>query len=204
MCAVMGFELKNVTRDDISAIRTLFFESQIRGRHATGVSFLKEGKIHTIKEAVEASEFIKHHPPIDWVDENGNITAIAHCRYSTSDLRFNQPIADEKLSVVHNGVISQELPENWYRLYGIKCETANDTELLFHRPSLNEWANSSISALLLTVNGIEYMRNGKRPLWCADIEHGRIFASTSDIISRSQFKTKSKNRVSFAGIDLQP
>jgi glutamine phosphoribosylpyrophosphate amidotransferase len=204
MCGVIGIEILDVRSLDISHIRSLLLESRIRGKHATGVSFLREGKVHTIKEPVDSASFLQKHPVMDWLDENGNITAIAHCRYSTSDLRFNQPISNERLALVHNGVISQELPENWKGLYDIDCETANDSELLFHRPSLEAWETASISALLLSSSGIEYMRNGKRPLWSAEVERGRIFASTEDIIDRSSFRVLSKSRINYSGDDLQP
>ena len=204
MCAVIGIEISGVTAQDISSIRHLFIESRIRGKHATGVSYLKEGKVHTIKEPVDAVEFMENNNPADWVDENGDIKAVAHCRYSTSDLRFNQPIADEGLSLVHNGVISQELPENWKELYELDCETANDSELLFRRPDPTAWETASISALLLDRNGIQYMRNGKRPLWTAEVDRGKIYSSTQDIIKRSGFKTLETSRVDYAGEDLQP
>lgn len=203
MCAVIGIELSQIKDSDFDSIRTLFYESQIRGKHATGVSYLKGGKVITIKEPISAEEFINKHDPEDWVDGD-QITAIAHCRYSTSDLRYNQPVSNDDMSLVHNGVISQELPENWENLYGIKCDTANDSELLFHRPTLEAWENSSISALLLKEDGIEYMRNGKRPLWEAILDRGMVYASTFNIIYRSAFKTIECNRIPYEGKDLQP
>ena len=206
MCGVIGLDLKDVSESDIDSIRSLFHETQIRGRHATGVSFLKFGKITTLKEALPADEFLSLYDPLDWVDENGNISAIAHCRYSTSDLRYNQPIADSSVSIVHNGVISQELPERWEELYGINCETANDSELLFHKPDLESWGNSSISALLLNSDGIKYLKNGKRPLWIGKANtNGVVYSSTRDILKRSSFTFSSVDRVECGfGDDLQP
>lgn len=207
MCGVIGLQLKDVRSDDISSIRSLFYETQVRGMHATGVSYLKNGKVNTIKEPIPANRFLQKYNPSDWIDEDGNMTAIAHCRYSTSDLRFNQPIADEELSLVHNGVISQELPERWKELYDIDCETANDSELLFHRPDMNAWKGSSISALLLRPTGIEYMRNGKRPLWRGEVDQSDniVYASTYDILERSNFKFFCCERVGYTeGLDLQP
>jgi len=61
MCAVIGLKLHNVTDDDLSQIRRIFHESQVRGMHATGVSFIKSGKVVTIKEPIPAKEFIKKH-----------------------------------------------------------------------------------------------------------------------------------------------
>ena len=114
MCAVLGVSGKV----DSQVIRRLFLESQIRGRHATGVSYYKEGKVHTIKEPLPAEKFLEKHDPKDWY-EGDEIVMIGHCRYSTSDLEFNQPIANDQSSIVHNGVISQEMPDRWKQLYNI-------------------------------------------------------------------------------------
>lgn len=207
MCGVIGVSINQPTDADLQTIRNLFFESRIRGRHATGVSYLKEGRLITIKEPIPADEFLQRHNPKDWVDGD-SIRVIGHCRYSTSDLQYNQPIADEELSVVHNGVISQELPENWSKLYGIECETKNDTELLFH--TLKEgktpeyWSESSISTIWLTRNGeLNYTRNGKRPMWITEHERGVIITSTKDIAKRAGI-IHGIRRVDYQGRDLQP
>ena len=55
---------------------------------------------------------------------------IGHCRYSTSDLQYNQPIYNDDYSIAHNGVVSQEMPERWKELYGYDCKTKNDSELI--------------------------------------------------------------------------
>jgi len=207
MCGVLGASIQNVTAADLDTIRKLFYESQIRGKHATGVTYYKDGSLVTIKEPTSAEEFIKLHDPADWVDGD-TLTFIGHCRYSTSDLRYNQPIADDTLSLVHNGVISQELPDNWESLYGFKTETKNDSELLFH--TLKEghepeyWEDASISAIWLTDTGsISYNRNGKRPLWIYQSARRIILASTEDVLKRSGI-TSGVYKVSFEGNDLQP
>lgn len=207
MCAVIGVSINQPTDADLQTIRNLFFESRIRGRHATGVSYLKDGKLITIKEPIPADEFLQRHDPEDWTDGD-LIRVIGHCRYSTSDLQYNQPIADEELSVVHNGVISQELPENWPKLYGVECETKNDTELLFHAlkegKSPEYWSDSSISTVWLTRNGeLNYTRNGKRPMWVTEHERGVILTSTKDIAKRAGI-IHGIRRVDYQGRDLQP
>lgn len=207
MCAVIGVSIDQPTDADLSKIRNLFFESRIRGRHATGVTYQKDGKLITIKEPIPADEFLRSHDPKDWIDDN-TIRLIGHCRYSTSDLEYNQPIADDDLSLVHNGVISQELPENWDKLYGIECKTKNDTELMFHTlkegNSPEYWEESSISAIWLTKEGeLNYTRNGKRPMWVSDHERGFIITSTKDIAKRAGI-VHGVRRVDYEGRDLQP
>ena len=207
MCAVIGYRSNSCTTKDLETIRRLFVESRIRGKHATGVSYLKDGKIFTIKESIPADRFIKKHDPKDWVD-NGSITFIGHCRYSTSDLMYNQPIADSELSLVHNGVISQELPHNWSFIYGIECETRNDSELLFRTIKNGEppsrWVGTSISCIWLTAeNGIQYYRNGKRPLWKYEELDKLILTSTKDIAYRAGI-IHGTERVRTKERDLQP
>jgi glutamine phosphoribosylpyrophosphate amidotransferase len=207
MCGVIGVSIVNPTNADLQTIRNLFIESRIRGKHATGVTFYKDGKLNTIKEPIPADEFIEKYDPSDWVCDN-KINLIGHCRYSTSDLQFNQPIADSELSLVHNGVISQELPENWSKLYGFETQTRNDSELLFH--TLKEgnapsyWEDASISAIWLTKQGqIEYYRNGKRPLWVFEDDRSLILTSTKDIAKRAGI-VHGTRRVEYSGRDLQP
>lgn len=208
MCGVIGAKIHNVEEADLLLIRNLFKETRIRGKHATGVTFLKQGKLHTIKEPIPADDFIAKHNPADWVDSDNVLTFIAHARYSTSDLRYNQPIADDELSVVHNGVISQESPDSWSSLYGIECETKNDSELLFHTLKNGEspeyWQDASISTIWLTDDGsLQYSRNGKRPLWIFEDQRSLVLTSTKDIAKRAGIIYGTR-RVDYEGRDLQP
>ena len=198
MCGVIG--VKGKVSPDL--IKKLFIETQIRGRHATGVSFWKEGKVHTIKEPVPAEEFVQMHDSADWFDGD-EITMVGHCRYSTSDLEFNQPIANDKRSVVHNGVITQEDPSMWAEMYGYECEGKNDTELLFRSWDAEAWPESSIAAVFLENGDISWTRNGKRPLWSAITESATIIASTKDILNRAGI-IHGTTRETCSGKDLQP
>lgn len=193
MCGVIGVFLRNVNDNDIEIVTKVILESRIRGMHATGVSYYKNGKIHTIREPISAKLFLEKHPVQKFVEGN-QLTMIAHCRYSTSDLEFNQPIYNKELSIVHNGVISQELPENWERLYGHKTKTKNDTELLLYSKNVFiDWEDASISAVELTENKtLRYYRNGKRPLYHSKLKNGFIITSTSDIMKRVDPSIKSE------------
>ena len=189
MCAVIGSRLINPTKKDFDMLYRLFLESSIRGLHATGVSYIKENTIYTEKYSIPASRF-----PFDfakYVNEDGNLYLIGHCRYSTSDLIFNQPISNDNFSVVHNGVISQELPEHWKELYGYDCVTKNDTELLLHtleenKSPLEIWKEASLSVCELHKDKtMRIYRNGKRPIYLTNLETGYIISSTKDIIKRA-------------------
>jgi glutamine phosphoribosylpyrophosphate amidotransferase len=190
MCSVIGAIIKEPRAEDFLMLHRVFLESKIRGMHATGISYVKHGKIITEKRPVPADEFPFNFP--SYVNEDGSLYMIGHCRYSTSDLEFNQPIANENLSVVHNGVITQELPENWKELYGYDCETKNDTELILHTAEdcispLLRWKDSSLAVIELHVDKvIRFYRNGKRPLYLTNISNGCIITSTADVIKRAE------------------
>ena len=204
MCAVIGISIHDVTESDIELIKRIFLESRIRGKHATGVSYIKGDAIVTFSLPVPADEFIEQFDFHEAIN-NGGINLIGHCRYSTSDLEYNQPIADGNKAIVHNGVISQELPENWEALYGIKCETKNDTELLLRTEGnpFAAWPNASISAIVLYPNELKVYRNGKRPLYETIVENGFILTSTKDIARRAGVLGIAK-KVEYKGTDLQP
>ena len=131
MCAVIGAIFKNPTTEDFEMIKRVFLESKIRGMHATGISFLpawSDDEIETYKEPVPADRFEWINKLDECVASDGNLYLIGHCRYSTSDLAYNQPMVapDLKKSIVHNGVITQELPENWQELYGYDTLTTKN------------------------------------------------------------------------------
>ena len=101
------------------------------------------------------------------------------------------PISNKNTSVVHNGVITQELPEHWKELYGYDCETKNDTELLLHTieenvSPLERWKDASLSVCVLSRDKtLKVFRNGKRPQYLTSLSNGVIITSTSDIIERA-------------------
>ena len=190
MCAVIGTIIQNPLTKDFENLLRVFNESKIRGMHATGISYVKANSIVTQKLPVSADKF-----PFDfesYLNEDGNLYLIGHCRYSTSDLEYNQPIANYNLSVVHNGVITQELPEKWKELYGYDCETKNDTELILHTAEdcispLIRWKDSSLAVIELHVDKvIRFYRNGKRPLYLTSISNGCIITSTADVPKRAE------------------
>jgi glutamine phosphoribosylpyrophosphate amidotransferase len=191
MCGVLGIAIKNPGEKEFELVRRLFVESMIRGKHATGVSYVKDGKVHTIKEPVDAYTFINSKDISSWANEDGNLYCIGHVRYSTSDLAYNQPMATEELSIVHNGVISQENPEQWKGTFGYDVITKNDSELILRcletgEVPLHKFHPSSMSVCTLDKDKvITAFRNEARPLHYSYAANGIIFASTADILKRS-------------------
>jgi glutamine phosphoribosylpyrophosphate amidotransferase len=197
MCSVIGAIIKEPRAEDLLMLQRVFLESKIRGMHATGISYVKNREIVTDKRPVPADEFPFNFA--EYINEDGNLYLVGHCRYSTSDLEYNQPIANDNLSVVHNGVITQELPERWKELYGYDCATKNDTELILHTAEdcispLLRWKDSSLAVCELHVDKVlRVYRNGKRPLYLTSISNGCIITSTSDVPLRAEVPGKPIN-----------
>jgi asparagine synthetase B (glutamine-hydrolysing) len=201
MCAVIGAVIRNPTEADFDLLHRVFLESSIRGLHATGASWIWRNEIATAITPNHAYEWLNRYFGAlkQGVDNDGNLYLVGHCRYSTSDLQYNQPIYTDRISVVHNGVITQEMPEKWEDLYGYKCETKNDSELILRtiesgKSPLEIFTNSSMAVGELYLNGgpepywnqrqVRFYRNGKRPLYYSVIPNGYIITSTEDIAQR--------------------
>lgn len=71
MCGVIGVSLKDVSEADLELVREVFRQSMIRGKHATGVAFVENTFVHTIKEPIDVVAFLEIHDPSEWVDEDG-------------------------------------------------------------------------------------------------------------------------------------
>lgn len=191
MCGVLAIAIKKPNEQDFELVRRLFVQSMIRGKHATGVSYVKNDQVNTIKEPVDAYNFINNQNIESWINGDGNLYCIGHVRYSTSDLEYNQPISTSNLSIVHNGVISQEPPETWKETYGYEPITKNDSELILRcleagEIPLHKFRPSSMSVCTLDKDKvITAFRNEARPLYYSQTTNGIIFASTADILKRS-------------------
>ena len=193
MCAILGAFLESPNQQQIETLKALFVESQVRGKHATGYSMIRNGRIFTQKAAIPAEAFIQSHfaeiQPGDYT-----LQLIGHCRYSTSDLRYNQPIQNlDDLSIVHNGVIDQR-PAVYWKDWGYDLQTQNDSELIWHsafqgREPLIEFPEASMAVGELHVEkGLRFYRNGKRPAWIVPQDKGFFVCSTADIAKRAGLK----------------
>lgn len=184
MCGVIGVYLTDVVPDDLELVRNVFLQSMIRGKHATGLTYLKNGEMSTLKEGIPADKFLEH---IDFQKflNLGMLRMIGHIRYSTSDLRYNQPFQGTDIAIAHNGVISQD-PDIWE----YKTETGNDSELILRcieagGTPLEVYKERSMATVTLEDSLLTGFRNHERPLWYAEIGNGVIFASTKDILLRA-------------------
>jgi glutamine phosphoribosylpyrophosphate amidotransferase len=122
---------------------------------------------------------------------NDELNMIAHTRYSTSSLFFNQPIMGVDMAIVHNGVVSQSSALHWYSEFGLETQTENDSELILRsiengEDPFSKFEYASIAYISLTKGGeVNYARNGKRPLWYYGFNNGFIVCSTEDILLRA-------------------
>jgi len=191
MCAIIGAYIEKPSSLDLIMLAVVFRESSIRGLHATGVSWVLDGEVKTKIDAKPAAQFLESFDLNNCINEDGNLYLIGHCRYSTSDLEFNQPLWNENISIVHNGVITQEMPESWESLYGYKCKTRNDSELILHtleekKSPLQEFSNASMAVVeLYKEKKLRFYRNGKRPIYFTSLPNGGIITSTKDIAERA-------------------
>lgn len=196
MCGIIGVYLKKITLGQIEIVNELILQSGIRGVHATGLSYLLDGKIITKKKHNAAEKFMEGTNIKNFIDTDGSLYLIAHTRYSTSDLRYNQPISDTKLAIIHNGVISQESPRKWKKIFGLETKTSNDSELIFSCIKAGkeplEFFDGSMAVCTLTKKELVAYRNHERPLWFSLLKNGIIFASTNDILVRSGLKSNEK------------
>lgn len=197
MCGIVGMVSVENDKECFSFFKELLKESQIRGKHATGISFYKGNKLITIKSKEPAEKFIKG---LNFVSYSNFY--LGHTRYSTSDLRFNQPINENNISLAHNGVLTQSDPKDWFKEFNYTTKTENDSELLLKfiekeniKDVFKKFTKSSISAGIIKDKTLFQFRNTKRPLWLIKFKsHNKIrcliFCSTLDIFDRAFDKIK--------------
>lgn len=183
MCGIIGVvgpKKQNVW----SATYALLKQSEIRGKHASGLSYFKNGQLITNKYNVPAGVFVNEYMP----DAVGNYV-IGHTRYSTSDIKYNQPLQEGSTALVHNGVITQAPFEQWKQLYNVEdFATKNDSEILLKyiiQTRKIDFANSSIAAGFIHLGEMWAFRNGQRPLYLFALQGLVGFASTANIIKRA-------------------
>ena len=184
MCGVIGVYLTDISSTDISLVEKIFRETMVRGKHATGVTYAGRDGLDTIKKPIPVTEFLDEHSISDFVFD-GMLKMIGHIRYSTSDLRYNQPFHGDGVSIAHNGVISQD-PDVWE----YKTQTLNDSELILRcieagDHPLEVYKDRSMSVVALEDDRLHAFRNHERPLWMSKRENGYNFASTADIVNRA-------------------
>lgn len=152
MCAIFGIGfLKDHSFRNNNAlhqfINNLMIESQVRGTDATGLAFVQESRIVTIKKNIPARRFsmltsvkntIKTYADVSKIDGPEQLKIIlGHCRKETKgthkDKNNNHPIITKKVIGVHNGMISNDeaLYDNYRAVEYIDRKGKVDSEIIF-------------------------------------------------------------------------
>lgn len=190
MCGVIGFTGTIGDSEQLAVLKNVMVASRIRGMHASGIVWTDGTKMESTIKPIPIDQLVNK---VNWQQVIGKkVGIIAHARYSTSDLKYNQPILGANTAIAHNGVITQSDPSTWEEKYGYHCNTKNDSELILRAIENGDdiWTTfpeSSIAYVRLLSDGsLEYGRNGSRPLWVGEIpSSGIIVASTYHILSQS-------------------
>lgn len=191
MCGIIGMCGSKSGKKELEVLKKLMIESRIRGKHASGIAWTDGKSIQSYVKPEPIDELVSEFDFNNLIN-NGKISVIAHARYSTSDIAFNQPLIGTTVAIVHNGVITQSHPRLWAKLYNYECKTRNDSELLLRCIENKDnpyevFPDSSIAALILHQNGvISTLRNGERPIWTGKVDDTVVWASTYDILNRAE------------------
>lgn len=190
MCAIVGAFLESPSFEQIETLKRLFQESQIRGRHQTGLTYKSGTALKRFVVEGDGNKLVKE---FDWEQllEIGTLELTGHNRYSTSDLRYPQPIQIfEDFALAHNGVVDQRPPIYWDE-YGYELSTQNDSELLYQarysgKQPLEQFPEASMAVCELHAKeGLAWYRNGKRPLYHVKVANDWFICSTADIARRA-------------------
>lgn len=189
MCGITVYKGILDSEEKLMILKQVLIESRIRGRHASGIAWSEGRALHSVVKPIPIDELVRE---FNWETLfNKQISLIGHARYSTSDIRYNQPIVGENIAIAMNGVITQSDPKTWKNTYGYNCITKNDSELLLRALEAGDdpfkvFPNSSIAYVSIDSLGhISYDRNGLRPLWSGTVVNDFICSSTYDILKRS-------------------
>lgn len=111
MCGITGYYTKGNGK---LYLDSLLVNSQVRGRDATGVAFVKDGEIVYVKSPMDATEFIKEKHYTHFIGGEYNPTiSIGHTRAFTkgrpsNNLNNHPLISDLGFALIHNGVITND------------------------------------------------------------------------------------------------
>lgn len=138
MCGIFGVCVEGeFTEEHASLVEALFLESQLRGRHASGITWASGmvPEMTTVKHPVPAVQFVTSRMYLSTVPIGQiNVRALGHCRYSTSgdweNNDNNQPLTASNFSLVHNGLVSMGTKEEFEEQYSVETKSYNDSEVI--------------------------------------------------------------------------
>jgi|694.fasta_scaffold00746_15 glutamine phosphoribosylpyrophosphate amidotransferase len=190
MCGVIGYASDDPQPSHSEALRSLFYESRVRGLHAFGFS-TQDGERVVTQRFLDLKVCLAAIP-------SGAARLIGHCRYSTSgdfrNVANNQPLQIDDAALAFNGVISMATKGEYERHHGREYKTENDGEIFLDKFVRNDgWlefvarGRFSFAGLTLHRGRLTALRNKSRPLFRVDQGSATFFASTADIFRRAGF-----------------
>jgi len=199
MCAIFGFlDYKGVVSNSVlkKIIKALSVEAEVRGTDATGISYVKDGKMVTFKKAVPAHKVKLYFP-------TGTKCVVGHTRFTTQGSeKFNynnHPFESKKgFALAHNGVLynDKELRKK-YMLPDTKVKTDSyiAIQLLEHFGGadmanirkMSEVVEGSFTFTILRNDNTLFLVKGSNPLALYHFsELGiYIYASTKSILDNA-------------------
>jgi glutamine phosphoribosylpyrophosphate amidotransferase len=197
MCGVVGYASECVKSGVLDILTNIFWQSKVRGLHATGYSYWDGNNPVTNKFRT----FVELRMSLSalWPSFVGApLRLIGHTRYSTSgdwhNPHNNQPLAIEDMALVFNGCIHMGTRLEYGAVYGEQYTTDNDGEIFCRKVLAGEdWESFvargrfSFAGLFLRAGSVHGVRNAQRPLWAGVFGGDEFVASTRDIFKRSGF-----------------
>ncbi len=199
MCAIFGFlDYKGVVSNSVlkKIIKALSFEAEVRGTDATGISYVKDGKMVTFKKAVPAHKVKLYFP-------TGTKCVVGHTRFTTQGSeKFNynnHPFESKKgFALAHNGVLynDKELRKK-YMLPDTKVKTDSyiAIQLLEHFGGadmanirkMSEVVEGSFTFTILRNDNTLFLVKGSNPITVYHFEKLGIYvyASTKEILKKA-------------------
>ena len=169
MCGIFGIVVREgFTPPPLSldrAMRLLFTLSESRGKEAAGIAVLAGNRISVYKDAVPASELIRHETYRRLMNEALCGTAapprplamMGHSRLVTdgmADVRHNnQPVIAQGIVGIHNGIIVNPR-ELWSRFPSLKKQYEIDTEVLLRLIAMFRGKGESLSSAMRSAFGL--------------------------------------------------
>lgn len=204
MSGVIAYRAKNPKQWHFDIIARLMRNSASRGLHSFGMSYLRDGKVSTIKSSriddlvcLLGSTSFQESPPCALIFNNHYSTSGDHKQPSN-----NQPIVSveqgETIALAFDGVVSQRFRVDWEEEFGRRYVTDNDGEVVLREfiergpEAFRSWfirqRFSFAGFVLSSRSGLWWVRNPKRPLWYSTLEGDGVtfWASTRDILKRSE------------------
>lgn len=149
MCGILGISVS--ARSEFSsggqifeAMASLYRASESRGKEASGIALRNAANFVCGRSFVPATQLVRQAsfrnmviealspPPADAREGWSGMTVIGHTRLVTNgselDERNNQPVARNRMAVIHNGIITN-VDELWAR-YGLHRNAVVDSEII--------------------------------------------------------------------------